>query len=221
MIRLQNDMGTERYLHRRLGLAAVVTTLLYGGRASAQEEQPAAIVEPAAAPPPSPTPTWHGEVEANPILYAFNGFSLNLAVKPPWALQTRFAVGRIALELPTFALGDNKDQGWHVNDRGYLVGARVYSRKERGGLFGGIYATYQRRDFVNDSQPGRSTVHQLVGAVEGGYEWFPFERTGFYATLNLVLAYRLAESGQPTLGAKTFKEEKFLPLPGIWAGWEL
>lgn len=170
--------------------------------------------------PASATPSWRGDVEANPVLFALGGYSLNVGVKPPWNVQARFTAGRLAVELPSFALGDNKGKGWHVTDRGYLLGTRFYFRRARGGLFAGAYVVYQQRDFVNDFEAGRATVHQFVGAAEGGYEWFPFDRNGFYLTLNMLIAYRFAEIGQPALGMSTFKEGKFLPLPGVYVGWE-
>lgn len=161
------------------------------------------------------------DVELNAGLPLFGGIGGNVGFKPAASRQVRCHAGAFVLSLPQFGLDENKDMGWSVLDTAGLIGARYYAREERGGLFGGVMALYQRRRFEKTDQPGSSSVGQYILAAEGGYEWFPSKRLGLYLAPNIVFAVRVAETGEPMLGTARFAEKSYLFLPGLNAGWEL
>jgi hypothetical protein len=165
-------------------------------------------------------PGWRVDAEWNASMALFGGVGANVAVKPPTARQIRFHLGAFALRLPEFALGENQDMGWQVHDRAALLGAQYYFREKRGGFYAGADAVLQQRVFTHRDVEGQASVLQYVVAAVGGYEWFPFENLGLYVTPNLLLAMRVAETGEPRLGDDTFKEKALLVLPGVIAGWE-
>lgn len=200
--------GYREVMTKPLIISSIIVAL---GTVSHAQESPAT-----SAPQPRAN---RATVEWNASMLPFGGVGGSLGFEPAAVPHLRFAVGALAITLPEFGLGENKDMGWSVNDKAVMLEARYYLREQPGGFYAAFMPLYQRRTFSRSDTTSEASVGQYIVATQVGYEWKPFARLGAYITPNFTFAVRVGESGSPVLNGMKFAESRILPLPGVSLGW--
>jgi hypothetical protein len=150
------------------------------------------------------------ELEADPLAYALNGFSLHTAkVLGTW----RLSVGTFGIEIPRSFHGN---EGWSSSMRGAglkwdYLGASV------DGWFVGADAGYMRTSYSLDL--ARETVKRnVIGAgVRGGYR-LPLGTTGFYLSPWIGVSYNF-DGGDVLVGTERFDRSPVTVFPTVHIGW--
>jgi hypothetical protein len=150
------------------------------------------------------------EVEADPLAYAANGFSLHVA-KVFGAV--RLNVGTFGADIPAFFHGND---GWSSSMRG--AGVKLdWLGSSIDGLFTGVEAGYMRSRYARDGNPG--TVERDVAGVgvRGGYR-LPVGRSGLYVVPWVGVSYNF-DGDDVIVAGEEFSRSSVTIFPTVHIGW--
>jgi hypothetical protein len=161
-------------------------------------------------------------LEANPLAYAFGGWSVSGAYNPGKLPAWVFNAGVYAFELPEAfvdQLPGNEGEGWNVNiNRAFTLGADYYPwQKDRSGLAFGLSAVLAEFKITNENESGTATYNSLYFVPRASYTWYFFKR--FYVMPWLGVEIHNPLDGQPTVGSAKFEPIQFQFSPNIILGY--
>jgi hypothetical protein len=150
------------------------------------------------------------ELEADPIAYALNGFSLHLA---KGLGSVRVNVGTFGIDVPAAFHGND---GWTATMRG--AGVKVdYLGARSDGLFVGVDGGYMRNRYALVGGD-ETVVRGVVGVgVRGGYR-LPLGGSGLYVAPWVGLSYNF-NGDDVAIGGETFERSALVPFPTVHIGW--
>lgn len=149
------------------------------------------------------------EVEADPIAYALNGFSLHVA---SMVGSARVSVGTFGIDVPEWLHGND---GWDASFRG--VGVKLdYLGSRVDGYFVGIDGGYMRMSYGLDGGPAVKRDEIGVG-VRGGYR-MDIGKSGLYVSPWVGLGYTF-RGRDVVIGEERFDHKPITVFPTIHIGW--
>lgn len=150
------------------------------------------------------------EVEADPIAYALNGFSLHVA---KIVGSYRFNLGTFGIDVPR-AFHGNDD--WDATMRG--AGIKVdHLGSGVNGFFVGADAGYMRMTYALDGDPRDVRRGEINAGVRTGYR-LPIGRSGLYIAPWVGVSYNL-KGGDVVLGDSRFEHGAVTVFPTVHVGW--
>jgi hypothetical protein len=149
------------------------------------------------------------EVEADPIAYALNGFSLHVAGVLGSA---RVSVGAYGLDVPDWLHGND---GWAMSFRG--AGMKLdYLGSRVDGFFAGVDGGFTRVWFSVESG-GEEKRNQFGVGLRGGYR-LDIGRSGLYLAPWVGVGYTFG-GGDIVLGEERFEHKPLTIFPTVHIGW--
>ncbi len=150
------------------------------------------------------------EIEADPIAYAFNGFSLHAA---KIFGSVRANVGTFGIDVPGAYHGND---GWSSTMRG--AGVKVdYLGSSLDGFFVGVEGGYMRNTYTL-AAGGEAAERNIIGVgVRGGYR-LPLGRSGLYVAPWLGVGYNFDGDDVEVSGEK-FDRRPITVFPTVHLGW--
>lgn len=160
----------------------------------------------------APTAEAHAQVEleADPIAYALNGFSLH-AAKVLGA--TRLSVGTFGIDVPRSYHGN---EGWSSSMRGAGV-KWDYLGASIDGWFAGVDAGYMRMSYLLEVERETVKRHVIGAGVRGGYR-LPLGRSGLYLSPWIGLSYNF-DGDDVVVGSERFDRGGVTVFPTVHIGW--
>ena len=188
---------------RRFSLAVATALPMFIALGSAQAQ--------GGAPGADRQPTITAMVEADPVPFALDGFSLHARIAhralPGWV----FGAGLYGLRFPGFyqdIFPRNRGEGWNSRIRhahALFVDYHFAGRPQ--GLFVGLQVAAQRLEVTNDNvQAAAAESVNLLAMGRVGYLWRPFE-AGFYVMPWMGLG------GTLSLGDRTVADQAYEVFP--------
>jgi hypothetical protein len=167
-------------------------------------------------------PSWKVSVETDPLDYFEHGYAAWVGVRAPALPRLRLTAGTRAFQFPSYVVELNPgNKGWSSYVRSYELFGQYFFGEHRGGFFVGLGAAYGQYTLTAPDGAGSTQVGHFGVALEGGYQWFPFDKLGLYVMPFLGLAANVTRAGSPTVGDLSYTESPVSPYPAIYLGWEL
>lgn len=157
----------------------------------------------------------HLELEADPLAYILNGYSLHLALSYP---KMRYSIGIVGIKQPDFFL-DNKAFTVYTSEfdfkTDYLFGVVR-------GFFAGIQLTYGRDRIGLTNEKYRENLWGMTVGIRGGYR-FMFghadkQYKGFYITPWIAWLYT-PDAKTVQRGSENYRQPRWFPFPAVHLGW--
>jgi hypothetical protein len=154
----------------------------------------------------------HVEIEADPIAYAFNGYSLHLAKVMG---RVRVNVGTFGLDIPAAYHGN---EGWTSSMRG--AGVKVdYLGSSIDGVFVGLDGGYMRNRYALRAG-GEAAERDVIGlGVRGGYRQ-AIGRRGLYVAPWVSVGYNF-DGEDVVIAGKEFQRRAVSVFPTVHLGWRI
>jgi hypothetical protein len=149
------------------------------------------------------------EIEADPIAYAVNGYSLHLGYV---AGRARLSVGAFGADIPEWLHGND---GWDMTMRG--AGIKLdYLGSRLDGIFVGVESGLMRLSYRVGDSPARKRNEVGVG-VRGGYR-LAIGRSGLYVVPWVGVGY--TPGGRDVvIGDARFDHSAVTVFPTVHIGW--
>lgn len=162
--------------------------------------------------PPAPG---HFEVEADPIAFSLNGYSIHAGYQYK---HIRFDAGMFAIDEPSFFM-DNR----HFNDRSSGFGLKMdYIMNREKGIIFGVQADYDTDKLRLKSDGLSSSNSGVTAGIRTGYRIMFGKRQNEYKGLYLMpwIAFLYSPAARTVvLRNETYKEPKFSPFPTVHIGY--
>lgn len=171
------------------------------------------VAPPGEASPLGPrAPSFHADVEIDPVAYVLDGYSLHAGIG--WD-RWRVDLGVFAIRVPEFLHGN---EGFTASADGFSVKLQYFPFDEQSGLFGGVSAGLSRRLVERDGSDLADRQRHFNAGVNLGYRIELF--ANFFVTPWLAADYGFGGS-DVTLGGETFEHSPLTVVPLIHLGYQL
>jgi len=150
------------------------------------------------------------EVEADPIAWALNGYSLHVA---KLFGQLRVNVGAFGVDVPTALHGND---GWESTMRG--AGVKIdYLGASRDGFFMGVEGGYMRYNYLRTGEIAPVGRDVLGAGVRGGYRLLLGGR-GLYVVPWVGVGYNI-NGDDVVVAGERFDRSAITVFPTVHLGW--
>jgi hypothetical protein len=165
-----------------------------------------------AAPARGESSTRRLDIEVGPTLFLLHGWQAEVGFRP--LPHLRVLATTFALTFPSLFLAAGND-GWTARHVAGGVGADYLKHDGSSGWFAGAQLVVQ---YARYSRPEGETSHvEVVVSPHVGYLWFPWTRSGWFATaaLDVPLPLRRPDA---TVGDATFQYQTVMLAPSVTGG---
>jgi hypothetical protein len=162
------------------------------------------------APPPRAAAQASVEIEADPVAYAFSGFSLHVAKVFG---SVRANIGAFGLDVPRAYHGN---EGWNSTMRG--AGVKFdYLGSSIDGLFVGVEGGYMRNRYLLEGQ-SRTAERAVIGVgMRGGYR-MPIGSSGLYLAPWVGVGHNF-DGDDVVIAGEEFSRSRVTVFPTVHIGW--
>jgi hypothetical protein len=159
---------------------------------------------------------WRVSVEADPVPFAFHGFSLAVGVKP--ARHWKFTAEALSIRFPSFLTEASGNTGWTARASGGMATADYFFGSEQRGWLAGVMTSVFVWSLTSPAG-GAADATYLELTPHIGYQWF-LPGTGAFVEPWAGVAVPIRTGGSTTVAGQTYSQTPVIPFAVANLGYE-